>query len=71
MAITKFDVDSIAEWARADCESQIVIARKYTRNAKNIVLAGMWSYQFESDKNIIAVKNFLKENKDKNIIVFK
>lgn len=70
VTIDKFDIGYISEWAREDCFSQIEVATKYARNARNIAIAGMWSYQFISTQNVVAVEDFIKENSDKNILIF-
>ncbi|MFY0640153.1 MAG: acyltransferase [Bermanella sp.] len=69
LTIEGFDISFIAEWAHDDCASQIRAAKKYIEETERVILAGMWSYQFESQNNIHAVANFLELYNSKHLAV--
>lgn len=71
LTIRNFDVNYIEEWARPDCVKQIDEVMKYIDTYEYIALAGMWSYQLGSEKNRDAIRGFLSDNKQKEILLFK
>lgn len=47
--IPRFDYPRLPDWAQPACQRQIQEASNYIDNAGLIIVAGMWSYQFEFD----------------------
>lgn len=60
VTIPGFDFQRIAEWAQDACQKQIKEAETYIRQANTIFLAGMWSWQLQSDRFKNALADFLK-----------
>ncbi len=44
-----FNVKKLPEWAQKACQVQIEAVAQKLASAKNIILAGMWSYQLDDD----------------------
>ena len=42
-----FNVKKLPEWAQEACIKQIEVVAKKLKTAKQVILAGMWSYQFQ------------------------
>jgi hypothetical protein len=47
MPLTGFNVKKIPEWAQKACTKQIDAVAKKLKMTKQVILAGMWSYQFQ------------------------
>ncbi|PUE47653.1 acyltransferase family protein [Limnohabitans sp. 2KL-51] len=71
LPIIGFDLMQIPEYSRAQCLSQIKVIDPLIKKSKNIILAGMWSYQLQNPKNHKLIKNLLRyaRNNKKNIWV--
>ncbi len=54
-----FNIKKLPEWAQKPCEQQIELVSQKIGSAKNIILAGMWSYQFQDEAFQKVLKNFL------------
>lgn len=50
ITIPRFDYQRLPEWAHKPCLAQIEQAKEHLPNAKVIFLAGMWSFQLQSDQ---------------------
>lgn len=59
VTIPGFDVERIVEWARKDCENQIIEAGKYIDAADAVIIAGMWQMHAESEKFMTCLDAFL------------
>jgi len=62
-----FDYERIPEWAKVACARQIQEVNKYIDNARFIVVAGMWSYQFSFDTFYDSLSHFLTAEKARSI----
>lgn len=60
VTIPGFDYKRIPEWARESCLKQIEEAEFYIKRSQIIFLAGMWSWQLQSDEFKAALLEFLK-----------
>ena len=71
LSIDGFDLMQIPEYAREQCLNQIKIIDPLIKRSKNIILAGMWSYQLQNPKNYELIQKFLRyaKNNKKNIWV--
>lgn len=69
VTIPGFDYQRIAEWAQKACLNQIEVARQYLDEAKIVVLAGMWSYQTQSEGFTNTLRNFLSNYSGKKIYI--
>lgn len=69
VTIPGFDYQRIAEWAQRACLDQLEIASKYLSETNVIFLAGMWSYQTQSEAFNQALRNFLTNYQDKKIYI--
>lgn len=69
ITIPGFDYQRIAEWAHKPCLSQIDEAQKYIQSSQVIFLAAFWVWQFESEKNKMAVADFIKNVKQPVFII--
>jgi peptidoglycan/LPS O-acetylase OafA/YrhL len=71
LPIDGFDLMGIPEYSREQCLNQIKIIDPLIKKSKNIILAGMWSYQLQNPKNHKSIKNLLRyaRNNKKNIWV--
>jgi peptidoglycan/LPS O-acetylase OafA/YrhL len=61
VTIPGFDYQRIAEWAHEACLKQIKEADMYIDQAQTIFIAGMWSWQLQSDTFKNALIAFLKK----------
>lgn len=68
VTIPGFDYQRISEWAQQPCLDQIEMARPHIEKSKLIYIAGMWSYQMQSELFNLALNGFLKSYKHKEII---
>ena len=59
--IPNFDVARLPSWAQAACSSQIKITKHYTKNAKKIILVGLWQYHMQSEAFIKALNHYLTQ----------
>lgn len=62
VTIPGFDYQRIAEWAHEACLKQIKEAEVHVKRVDTIFLAGMWSWQMQSDKFRSALAEFLKND---------
>ncbi|TXY30869.1 acyltransferase [Vibrio mimicus] len=62
VTIPGFDYQRLPDWAQPACQRQIQEASKYIDNAGLIIVAGMWSYQFEFDSFYDSLNEFIKSN---------
>lgn len=69
VTIPGFDYHRIPEWGRASCQNQIEIAERLIKNASIIFLAGAWNYQTKSEEFRAAIKRFLDDNADKEVVI--
>lgn len=58
--IPKFNYMKLETWARVACENQVQVVSEKLLNAKNIVLAGMWSYQLQDPEFPKVLNDFLQ-----------
>lgn len=65
VTIPGFDYQRIAEWAHEACLKQIKAADMYIDRAQVIFVAGMWSWQMQSDAFKKALIKFLKDRAPK------
>jgi peptidoglycan/LPS O-acetylase OafA/YrhL len=59
VTIPGFNYQRLPEWAQPDCRNQIKEAQVYIEQAKTIIIASMWSYQFEDEKFRKTMQDFL------------
>lgn len=59
--IPGFDTERLQEWSRKDCLEQIDRVSALLPGYHDIILAGMWSYQLESQDFIAAFNRFLSD----------
>lgn len=59
LTIDGFDVEKLPRWARQACSKQIIEATQKIKEADIIILAGMWSYQLESNDTRNAILNYM------------
>jgi peptidoglycan/LPS O-acetylase OafA/YrhL len=59
LPIDGFDLMGIPEYSREQCLKQIKVIDSLIKESKNIILAGMWSYQLQNTKNYKAIENIL------------
>ncbi|MFL7023333.1 SGNH hydrolase domain-containing protein [Enterovibrio norvegicus] len=71
VTIQDFDIERLPSWAQTPCLLQIEEAQQYVGSAKTIILAGMWSYQLESEKFKRVLSDFVRvtEEKNKNLLI--
>lgn len=69
VTIPGFDYERISEWAQRACLNQLGVASKYLSEATVVFLAGMWSYQTQSEAFNQALRKFLTTHKDKKIYI--
>lgn len=69
VTIPGFDYWRIPEWAHQACVDQIEASKLITRKVDTIFLAGMWSFQINSTAFSTALREFIKNHRDKRIIV--
>lgn len=62
VTIPGFDYPRLPDWAQPACQRQIQEASNYIDNAGLIIVAGMWSYQFEFDSFFYSLNEFIKSN---------
>lgn len=67
--IPNFDYQRLPEWAHEQCISQIKYASKLIEKSEMLIIGGFWSYQLESEKFKKILFEFVKDNKEKNIVV--
>lgn len=60
VTIPGFDYERLPDWAQSSCVAQMKEAEKYIEDASVIFLAGMWSYQTQSDDFLSAFSTFLE-----------
>lgn len=68
--IIGFDVERLPAWAQESCRSQIEMVEALMADVNVIVLAGMWQYQTQSDKFMLAFSRFITDSVEKNKRVF-
>jgi len=68
--IVGFDVERLPVWAQNSCRSQIDKVDALISEVGVIVLAGMWQYQTQSDKFMLAFSQFITDSVEKNKKVF-
>lgn len=68
--IVGFDVERLPVWAQNSCRSQIDKVDALISEVDVIVLAGMWQYQTQSDKFMLAFSQFITDSVEKNKRVF-
>jgi peptidoglycan/LPS O-acetylase OafA/YrhL len=56
-----FVVNNLDIWARNACENQIELTSHKLLDAKNIILAGMWTYQLQDPTFSKVLNNFLQD----------
>jgi len=66
-----FDIKKLDVWARDACENQIEVVSHKLTNAKNIILAGMWTYQLQDPTFSKVLNDFLQiaEKRHQNVWV--
>jgi peptidoglycan/LPS O-acetylase OafA/YrhL len=69
VTIPGFDYQRIAEWAQKTCLNQIEAAKQYLDDAKVVILAGMWSYQTQSEVFNNVLSDFLSNYPEKKIYI--
>lgn len=67
--IPNFDYQRLPEWAHEQCISQIKYASKLIEKSEMLIIGGFWSYQLESEKFKKILFEFVKNNKEKSIVV--
>lgn len=67
--IPNFDYQRLPEWAHEQCISQIKYASKLIEKSEMLIIGGFWSYQLESEKFKKILFEFVKDNKEKSIVV--
>ncbi|WP_445397442.1 acyltransferase family protein [Zobellella sp. An-6] len=65
-----FDYQRLPRWAQQPCVHQITEARKYIENTNMIFMAGMWSYQTQSEDFNKALEIFLGDMEQQDIQVY-
>lgn len=68
VTIPGFDYERIPEWAQASCTSQIEVVENLIKQARIIIVAGMWSFHAESNKFREAYRAFLDKNPTQKFI---
>jgi len=68
--LTGFDIERLPEWARQSCRSQIRVVENLIPSADVIVLAGMWQYQTQSEKFMLALSQFIERAVEQGKRVF-
>lgn len=63
--LPNFNYMKLESRARAACESQIQVVSNKLLSAKNIVLAGMWTYQFQDPEFSKVLSDFLQSAKER------
>lgn len=71
VTIPGFDVNRLVKWAQNPCLTQIEEAKRLIKAFDTIILAGMWTYQTESEDFLLAFDNFLTDTDklNKSVIV--
>lgn len=69
--IPGFDIERIAEYARAECSTQILEASIAATRASTILIAGKWTFHTDSERFMQAMDKYLSEQMDhgKRVIV--
>lgn len=60
VTIPGFDYERLPSWAQKPCLTQIEAAQKNLQEAELIFIAGMWSYQTQSENFKVALRNFFE-----------
>ena len=60
VTIPGFDYERLPGWAQKSCFAQIEAAQEDLQEAEVIFIAGMWSYQTQSENFKIALRNFFE-----------
>jgi hypothetical protein len=61
-----FDIMKLDIWARQACENQIEVVSHKLLNTKNIILAGMWTYQLQDPTFSKVLNDFLQSAESRN-----